>query len=269
MRRIVLLLLLISITFSLKEDWIYIVGVHGESGVLARLRLKIVDGSGNVYVDTFPLTQVDTQASARIAKEVACEILNVNCSRYDFLYKIEGESEIVGGPSAGAAMTVLAMALLSNTSIRKDVIVTGTISPDWSVGPVGGIYYKYLAAKNVSKIFLIPYGEKTEEIEEIEDPNTRIIEVKDILEVFYYFTGKKIEFGKKRISMEKLKEMLKKTSEKLCEKAEVYEYLGEHKSWYLERAKELMRKEKYYSAASYCVRAIRAVSYTHLTLPTN
>ncbi len=262
MKRVIFLLIFILTAFSL-EDWVYIVGVNGNRGILAKLHLKIINGSGNVYVDTFPLTKVDTQASAMIAKDVACEILNVNCSKYDFLYRIEGSGEIVGGPSAGAAMTVLTMALLSNTTLRKDVVITGAISPDWSIGPVGGIKYKYLAAKNVSKIFLIPYGEKTKEIEEIEE-GTKIIEVKDILEAFYYFTGRKIVFERRKINESILEDILKKSAEKICKKAEFYEYLGGFKSKFLERAKELMKEGKYYSAASYCVRTIKDAYQNYL-----
>ena len=41
--------------------------------------------------------------------------------------------------------------------IRQDVIITGTISPDGSVGPVGGIVEKAEAAARAgAKIFLVP-----------------------------------------------------------------------------------------------------------------
>ncbi len=254
--------LFLCFVFS-SEDWIYIVGVHNGKGIIANLSLKILPGNGNVYISTSPLTKVDTQASARVAVRVACEIFNVNCSRYDFLFRIEGRGEIVGGPSAGAAMTVLAMGLLSNTTLRKDIIMTGTINPDWSIGPVGGIKEKYLAAKEYASLFLIPYGEKTEEIESIEE-KTKIIEVKDALDAYKYFTEREIQIKIQKINLTQINNLIKKAEVMVCKKAKSFEYLAKKPSDLLKKARELEKKGKYYSAASYCVRAIKELYTKYL-----
>ncbi|MBW3011921.1 hypothetical protein KY311_01945, partial [Candidatus Woesearchaeota archaeon] len=45
----------------------------GSIGTIADLGLKTVKGKGEVYTATFPLTEMDTQISTRIAKDIACE----------------------------------------------------------------------------------------------------------------------------------------------------------------------------------------------------
>ena len=70
-------------------------------GSKADLYLKIEKGEGRVFIETFPITKMDTQISTRFAKEIACSYLEENCDKYDFFYTIRGESGIIGGPSAG------------------------------------------------------------------------------------------------------------------------------------------------------------------------
>ena len=67
------------------------------------------------------------------------------------------------GPSAGAAMTLLLAAELGaggNTELKQDVLITGTINPDGTIGPVGGVPEKALAAgQHGAKLFLVPSGQ--------------------------------------------------------------------------------------------------------------
>src|SRR3989338_4268686 len=60
----------------------------GYTGGIADLYLEIKPGSGRVFLETFPLTKVDTQISTRLAKEVACDFADIDCSKYDFFYTI-------------------------------------------------------------------------------------------------------------------------------------------------------------------------------------
>ena len=57
---------------------------NGEVGGIADLYLEISPGTGRVFLETFPLTRLDTQISTRLAKEIACDYANVDCSKYDF-----------------------------------------------------------------------------------------------------------------------------------------------------------------------------------------
>ncbi|MCK4670572.1 MAG: hypothetical protein KAT43_05195 [Nanoarchaeota archaeon] len=122
-------------------------GVNGTKGNLADLYLKTVDGTGNVYVATFPLTRIDTQISARYAKDVACEKIDHDC-QLDFLYTLKSKSNLIGGPSAGAAIAILTIAELHDLELDEKVAVTGTINSGGLIGPVGSLMKKIEAAKN-------------------------------------------------------------------------------------------------------------------------
>jgi uncharacterized protein len=133
---------------------------EGLVGALSTMRIKIENGDGHVFVDTFPLTEMDMQSSARMAASVACSVSDKNINDYDFFVVVRGDSQLVGGTSAGGAMTVAMIAALKNLTLRKGVMMTGTISPDGSIGPVSGIPQKMEAAKSVgTKTFLIPRGQ--------------------------------------------------------------------------------------------------------------
>ena len=130
-------------------------------GSIATLELEIIPGRGRVFLDTFPLTQVDTQVSTRIAKEIACQISDVSCDEFDFIYTITSGSSIIGGPSAGAAITALTVLTLENERILPRVTITGTSNTGGLIGPVGGLQEKIQAAsRNGIQTVLIPRGER-------------------------------------------------------------------------------------------------------------
>jgi uncharacterized protein len=131
------------------------------SGGLARLKLEIIPGTGRVFFDTYPLTKIDTQVSTRSAKSYACDFLEIDCSGVDFIYTIDSGSSLIGGPSAGASMTVLTIALLDGQNVRRDVALTGTMNSGGFIGVVGGVKEKIEAAyKGGIKTVLIPAGER-------------------------------------------------------------------------------------------------------------
>src|SRR5659263_446885 len=132
----------------------------GEEGVLLGAEVIVTNGTGHVFVDTNPYTQVDLQGSARIAAMVASDVLGVDEKSYDFYYIIEVGSPIIGGPSAGGALTVATIAAMNNWKIKPGIAMTGMIDPDQTIGPVGGIPFKLeaAAAKNTT-LFLVPRGQ--------------------------------------------------------------------------------------------------------------
>ncbi len=130
--------------------------------------VEVKNGTGHIFVDTRPLTQVDMQGSARIAARTACDILGLDVNNYDFYFTVRSDSMIVGGPSAGSTMTVGVIASLLDWQPNDEVIMTGSINPDGSIGPVGGILAKAEAAYLSNKsIFLVPEGQTvvTERVE--------------------------------------------------------------------------------------------------------
>ena len=162
-----LALMLVVPAVSLNDEgWIEIYApavAQSESGlfgVLSTMSVRVEKGRGRVFVDTFPLTEIDMQSSARMAANVASSISNKNMNDYDFFVVVRSDAQIVGGTSAGGVLTVAMTAALNGLSISEDVMMTGTINPDGSIGPVGGLPQKMEAAAGAgSKTFLIPYGQ--------------------------------------------------------------------------------------------------------------
>ncbi|RMF05864.1 hypothetical protein D6764_03710 [Candidatus Woesearchaeota archaeon] len=128
-------------------------------GSVADLSLVVRSGSGRVFIDTFPVTKLDTQISTRFAKEFACSIAKTDCSSRDFFYTLRSSSPLVGGPSAGAAASLLTLAVLDSLDLRDDVLLTGTINSGGIIGPVGGIKEKIDAASEAgASVVLVPQG---------------------------------------------------------------------------------------------------------------
>ena len=131
------------------------------TGVTADLYVRVVcPGGGHVYVETFPLAEIDLQASTRVAAIVASIVANVSTRSCDFYASIRSDSPIVGGPSASGVTAVAFAAALLRLPLNESIVMTGMIMPDGSIGPVGGVYYKLQAAiSRGAKMFLVPYGQ--------------------------------------------------------------------------------------------------------------
>ncbi len=227
---------------------------NGYVGIISTITVTIQsNGSGRVFVDTLPLTQVDMQGSARLAVKVAGTIVendenvNIDPSTYDYFFVVRTSSPIIGGPSAGAIMTVATISLLENWEMDDETIMTGMINPDGSIGPIGGIPQKIDAAYSVgSKHVLIPFGQGTytELIATTENINgwTRIVtrqvtrnvadyamdnygitvtEVSDVYEAVENFTGYKFFFNEtnKTITTDDYIESMKPLATSLLDEA--------------------------------------------------
>lgn len=117
------------------------------TGGTADLYLDIRAGTGQIFLDTFPLTRLDTQSSTRFANQVACAETSVDCTKFDFFYTIKANAPAIGGPSAGAAVAVLTLAMLEGKKLDEQTAITGTINSGGLIGPVGGEKEKAEAAK--------------------------------------------------------------------------------------------------------------------------
>jgi len=74
-----------------------------ESGTLATVTAQVIPGSGRTYITVTPSAELDTQESAQIAASVAARLAGKPIPIYDILFTMNAPTEIVGGPSAGAA----------------------------------------------------------------------------------------------------------------------------------------------------------------------
>jgi len=265
-----------------------------DEGSAADLYLEIKPGDGRVFIETTPLTKFDTQISTRFAKDIACDYLDIDCSRYDFFYVINADAPIIGGPSAGAAISVLTASILEGVEIDEDVSITGTINSGGVIGPVGGLKAKTKAASKANiKTVLVPKGERFLKEEsnltlDLSDYakkyNIAIVEVRDLTEALYYFTGEKFKSNSKEfevsedyiITMKSLAVDLCNRTENLRQEFEELEYKNFTKEFTVKKenvinlsskGEEAFEDEAYYSAASFCFGA--NLKYRELLLRLN
>lgn len=232
-------------------------------GTIAQLGLEIRPGSERVYLETFPMTKVTTQASLRFAQQVACSELEVDCSQYDFLFTIKALPGIVGGPSAGGAATVLITSLLLDKPIPQAIAMTGTINSGGMIGPVGGLQKKIEAAgSNHIKTVLIPKGtrqfeEDNKTIDLVEfgrGLNLSVNEVATIHEVLEIALGIKQPKMNESLKIdERYLSIMKAVANDLCERSR--QLNGSDPNNFTMRASAALANESYYSAASFCFRA--------------
>jgi uncharacterized protein len=261
----------------------------GYQGNLADLYLEITPGSGKVFIETYPLTKLDTQISTRFAKEISCNFLDMDCSDKDFFYQIRSSSSIIGGPSAGSAISVLTVALLSSEDVDDSIAITGTINAGGAIGPVGGLKAKIDAADkaNLTKV-LIPRGERMYELEEtsllrvnLSEAPTNIakmeskidlkeyaaakgIELKEVStlnDAIFEFTGRRYKETGREIELDPLYDKtMQEIAEDLCKRTtNLRKLVKKQEGPGYERAVNLTRKSMesfskgdYYSSASFC-----------------
>jgi len=140
-----------------------IVAVRSDTneGVIGKVRVEIKNGEGRVLANTKPFVEPDTQYSVRTAVKVATKYTHSDMNSMDFIVSFDINGTLIGGPSAGAAITAATIAALEGKKVREDVAITGTIEEDGSIGRVGAVFEKAVAAeKNGIRLFLVPKGQR-------------------------------------------------------------------------------------------------------------
>ncbi len=185
---VLIVLFFIPLIAAQEEHHLTLLAVQeGNGGSVADLYLELRPGTGRVFLDTYPVTKMDTQISTRFAKEIACQQFSLNCNQYDFIYTIRANSNIIGGPSAGAAIAVLTALAVMDIPYDDSIAITATINSGGIIGPVGGVDEKLDAASRagIQKVLVaqgnIPNGSIT---------SLPVIEVTTLHQVISHFTGK-------------------------------------------------------------------------------
>ena len=104
--------------------------------------------------------------------------------RFVFPISVDIDTGNVGGPSAGLMMALNVYNSLTEFDITKGLKVagTGTIEIDGSVGPVGGVKQKVIAAKNAgSSLILVPIA-NFDDVKSYIDESTNIVAVESFNE---------------------------------------------------------------------------------------
>tara|TARA_A200000113_G_C8801511_1_gene334273 strand:- start:28 stop:1050 length:1023 start_codon:yes stop_codon:yes gene_type:complete len=137
--------------------------------------LREVDGvKEQMYIETTLIEHVEYKGEPMVGFLAT----TVN-ERFDFPFEIDIKTGNVGGPSAGLMMALNVYNNLIPEDITNSMIVagTGTIEIDGSVGPVGGIKQKVIAAKRAgAELILVPVA-NFEEARPFETDKTAIVAV--------------------------------------------------------------------------------------------
>ncbi len=243
-----------------------------KKGVSADLFLEIKSGSGRVFLETYPLSQIATQVSMRFAQQIACQELDIDCSVYDFFFTIKAPPGVIGGPSAGAAASLLTGILLKGLDSNKNISITGTINSGGLIGPVGGLKEKIEGAGRESiDTVLIPKGTRMQKegnisidlVEFGKTVNVDVHEVASFEDSLFFFNGveKKQENSALNID-ERYQHMMKLIAKDLCERSgllinavEVNANNSVEIKNLTMAAKDEFVKGNFYSSASFCFRS--------------
>lgn len=99
------------------------------------------------------------RASGWSAVTLSSLLLGVNPEHFEFTF--DTGIPYIDGPSAGGLTTIGVLAGLLGDTVRDDSAMTGTINPDGTIGPVGGIPQKIEGAHSLGrKLVLVPAGQR-------------------------------------------------------------------------------------------------------------
>ncbi len=194
-----------------------------DEGTLGTLTVELTPGNGEIFSRTEPLIGFDFQDAQINAVKAAANYTNLprdeetegitNMNTHFTVSAKTSENVAISridGPSAGATAALTTVAALNDENIRKDAVMSGTISPDGSIGSVGDIMEKAKAAEAAGmNLFLVPEGQ-TVQINEERQPishlksyateqgwDLEIKEVSNIKEATNYFYKQEYQKPKK------------------------------------------------------------------------
>ncbi len=150
----------------------------GEAVSIGLVR-KVEGSMEQLYVETTLIEHIEYEGEPMVGFLAT----TVN-ERFDFPFEIDIKTGNVGGPSAGLMMALNVYNNLIPQDITNSMIIagTGTIEIDGSVGPVGGIKQKVIAAKRAGAELIIVPNANFEEAKVLETDKTAIIAVDSFTE---------------------------------------------------------------------------------------
>ncbi|HIH12845.1 TPA: hypothetical protein HA242_03925 [Candidatus Woesearchaeota archaeon] len=293
-----ILLLLLTLSVAAAPYHLKLLAVQESDDKLegsdADIYLELKEGTGRVFLETTPVIKSDTQISTRFAKDIACKYFKLNCNQYDFLFTIRAQSNIIGGPSASAAIAALTTIAVLDLPYDQQVTVTGTINSGGIVGPVGGMKEKLQAAsKSGLQKVLIPLGSTVEPfpLNQSNSTNTtaplnliqyaqenlslEVAEVIDLDELLFQLTTKHlVKPFAPVVENQQYTQIMSSLQQVLCQRTEKIEQEMTRDRVHLDnqtaealltkklQADNATRSQDFYAAASYCFGAnIQLKSY--------
>ena len=97
----------------------------------------------------------------------------------------QGLDSLIGGPSGGMMMTLSIYLALKNQTFNMNIVGTGTILLDGSIGAIGGLKEKYHTVKDTMDIMFIP-KQQSYQLDHINDE--RLIAIESIDDAILYLS---------------------------------------------------------------------------------
>ncbi len=185
---------------------LYYYHIGKKSGGMSKRMIVRVEPSdaGDVRVgffeSEFMASGSQWRAAGWMAAVVSALITGQPMSKWRISYDVAGR---IDGPSAGGLMTATVLAAILGRHLLPKVTMTGTINPDGTIGPVGGIYHKLDGAKKVGMTkVLIPAGIRQEKLKNgrVVDLYQRakqlglvLVEVPDVYAAYFHLTGQPLD----------------------------------------------------------------------------
>ncbi len=137
------------------------------------------------------------KAASASAAAVGTMMSGVDPTDVNFNFDVSGP---IDGPSAGAILTVGVLAILKETPLKPSVTMTGTVSPDGSIGTVSGIAAKMrAAADNGFDTVVLPHlattvqptgeGERVDTVKYGKSLGLTVALVQNVSQAYEIFTG--------------------------------------------------------------------------------
>ena len=175
--------------------------VKGDSGGIDTVEVAVSESADKSLRVVFSENEVGGVGAMTRASmwnvAVVSTIIAGRAPNMEFSVAIPGR---VDGPSAGAVLTVGVLSSMRGDDLIENTVMTGTIQPDGTVGPVGGVPEKLKGASEAgAKRAAIPLGlrnttnsagENVDVISMGRDLGLEVVEVADVYEAYRFMTGK-------------------------------------------------------------------------------
>lgn len=204
-------------------EFVYVQRERGGAGILSGGVSK-----ATIALDRNPAREVDVtiaeecpgcagsawSSSIWMAAFLATSLHGHYLADYKFSVRARG---FIDGPSAGALLAATMLAMLDGAPIRPRVVITGALNPDLSIGPVGGIPQKLIAAVKAGKetfCYPAPQGSvwddnfhATVEVQQLaQRQGISARPVRDLREAYECLTGRALARAERIVDAEAMKD---------------------------------------------------------------
>lgn len=168
-----------------REVEYFAIGISEENvGEVISVRVTLIGEENWVSVDlSYVSYGEDLQRSAKDAAAAVAFLENRDSLGVGVVIRFGSPGKLirVDGPSAGAAMAIAIYACLHGKQVDNQVLITGAIRPNATIGWVGSVEEKAIAARDWgARLLLVPRGQR------VDVQGVEIVEVSDLREALAY-----------------------------------------------------------------------------------